>query len=70
MDWNKKPVQKSPEEIEFDKWNEAYKAMFGKPYVLQMCGGSTMRETIEDMQRCIATRKEQEPFEYDDDEIV
>ena len=65
MDWDRKPTQKSADEIEFDSLCAAYLETFGKPYVIAYNFDSmSWSETLADIRRRIANKDPQPEPEY------
>ena len=67
IDFNKKPMAKCAEEIEFDRLNKQYEEKFGQPYFFQIgIDGGTWEETLADIRQRIANNDPKQEVEYEE----
>ena len=65
IDFDRKPSQKSAEEIEFDELNKQYEAKFGQPYFFQIgIDSGSWQETLKDIRQRIANDDPKEEIKY------
>jgi 2-oxo-4-hydroxy-4-carboxy--5-ureidoimidazoline (OHCU) decarboxylase len=65
LDFDRKPSQKSADEIEFDSLCDVYKEQFGKPYVFDYAAEPmTWEEALADIRRRIADNDPQPAPDY------
>ena len=65
IDFNRKPMAKSAEEMEFDRLNKQYEAKFGESYFFQIgIDSGSWKEVLADIRRRIANNDPKREVKY------